>query len=42
VTGLTNVMRDDTVVDYGTTPDDLLRIVPAKQDRQIKVKRMIG
>jgi aspartyl-tRNA(Asn)/glutamyl-tRNA(Gln) amidotransferase subunit C len=42
VTGLTNVMRDDEVADYGTSPDDLLRIVPAKQDRQIKVKRMIG
>jgi len=42
VTGLTNVMRDDTVLDYGATPDDLLRGVPHKQDRQIKVKRMIG
>lgn len=41
VTGLTNVMRDDEVVDYGVTPDDLLRIVPQKQDRLIKVKRMI-
>jgi len=42
VTGLTNVMRDDQVSDYGAAPDDLLRIVPAKQDRLIKVKRMIG
>lgn len=42
VTGLTNVTRDDSVQDYGTTPDDLLRLAPAKQDRQIKVKRMIG
>ncbi|HSX31673.1 MAG TPA: Asp-tRNA(Asn)/Glu-tRNA(Gln) amidotransferase subunit GatC [Candidatus Saccharimonadales bacterium] len=42
VTGLTNVMRDDVVVDYGVTPDDLLRIAPATQDRQVKVKRMIG
>jgi|SRR5690242_5226223 len=42
VTGLTNVMRDDVAVDYGTTSDDLLRIVPNKQDRSIKVKRMIG
>lgn len=41
VTGLVNVMRDDTVVDYGVTPDDLLRIVPAVQDRHVKVKRMI-
>lgn len=42
VTGLTNVMREDEVIDYGTTPDDLLRGVPNKQDRLIKVKRMIG
>ena len=42
VTGLTNVMREDEVMDYGTTPDDLLRIVPSRQDRHIKVKRMIG
>ncbi len=41
VTGLTNVMRDDELVDYGVTPDDLLRIAPATQDRQVKVKRMI-
>ena len=41
VTGLKNVMREDTVADYATTPDDLLRIVPATQDRYIKVKRMI-
>lgn len=41
VTGLKNVMREDEITDYGTSPDDLLRIVPAKQDRLIKVKRMI-
>jgi aspartyl-tRNA(Asn)/glutamyl-tRNA(Gln) amidotransferase subunit C len=42
VTGLTNVMREDVVEDYGASADDLLRIVPETQDRQIKVKRMIG
>jgi len=42
VTGLTNVMREDEPADYGVTSDDLLRIVPNKQDRHIKVKRMIG
>jgi aspartyl-tRNA(Asn)/glutamyl-tRNA(Gln) amidotransferase subunit C len=42
VTGLTNVTRDDQIIDYGTTPDDLLRIVPDTQDRLVKVKRMIG
>jgi len=42
VTGLTNVMREDEVIDYGSSPDALLRIVPNTQDRLIKVKRMIG
>lgn len=42
VTGLKNVMRKDEIVDYGVTPDDLLRQVPHVQDNQIKVKRMIG
>lgn len=42
VTGLTNVMRDDTVQDYGIARDDLLRLAPATQDDQLKVKRMIG
>lgn len=41
VTGLTSVMRDDEVQDYGVSPDDLLRQAPEVQDRQIKVKRMI-
>jgi len=42
VTGLTNVMREDTVKDYGYSPADLLKNVPQTQDSQIKVKRMIG
>lgn len=42
VTGLTNVMREDDVRDYGYTPTDLLKIVPNTQADQIKVKRMIG
>jgi aspartyl-tRNA(Asn)/glutamyl-tRNA(Gln) amidotransferase subunit C len=42
VTGLKNVMREDIVVDYGVTPDDLLEIVPAREGRHVKVKRMIG
>jgi len=42
VTGLKNVMREDTVVDYGVDRDALLRNVPDVQDGQIKVKRMIG
>ena len=42
VTGLTNVMREDVVKDYGYSSDDLVKIVPVIQDNQIKVKRMIG
>lgn len=41
VTGLTNVMRADEVQDYGVSSDDLLRLAPNIQDRQLKVKRMI-
>ena len=41
VTGLTNVMRDDEVQDYGVSPEELLRLAPSTQDRQLKVKRMI-
>lgn len=42
VTGLKNVMREDTVIDYGISPADLLRLAPKTQDGHIKVKRMIG
>jgi aspartyl-tRNA(Asn)/glutamyl-tRNA(Gln) amidotransferase subunit C len=42
VTGLTNVMRDDEVRDYGYAPEDLRKNVPEMQDGQIKVSRMIA
>jgi len=42
VTGLTNVMREDIVKDYGYKPLDLLKNVPKTQDNMLKVKRMIG
>lgn len=42
VTGLTNVARSDEVKDYGYDPRDLLKNVPAAQNDQIKVRRMIG
>ncbi|HEY8999005.1 MAG TPA: Asp-tRNA(Asn)/Glu-tRNA(Gln) amidotransferase subunit GatC [Candidatus Saccharimonadales bacterium] len=42
VTGLTNVMRDDVLKDYGVTREDLLRLAPKTQDGHLKVKRMIG
>jgi aspartyl-tRNA(Asn)/glutamyl-tRNA(Gln) amidotransferase subunit C len=41
VTGLTNIMRDDEVIDYGYQPADLLQNVPAVDHGLIKVKRMI-
>lgn len=42
VAGLKNVMRDDTVKDYGVSRDDLLRLAPHTQDDQLKVDRMVG
>lgn len=42
VTGLTNVTRPDVVKDYGYATEDLRANVPAMQDGQIKVRRMIG
>jgi aspartyl-tRNA(Asn)/glutamyl-tRNA(Gln) amidotransferase subunit C len=42
VTGLVNVMRKDEVIDYGYTPDDLLKIVPKVEKNMLKVKRMIS
>jgi aspartyl-tRNA(Asn)/glutamyl-tRNA(Gln) amidotransferase subunit C len=41
VTGLVNVMRPDEPVDYGATPEELLKNAPAAKDKQIKVKRII-
>jgi len=42
VTGLKNVMREDQVIDYGISPQQLMRLAPQTQDGHIKVKRMIG
>jgi aspartyl-tRNA(Asn)/glutamyl-tRNA(Gln) amidotransferase subunit C len=42
VTGLTNVMRDDQVKDYGYQAKDLLKNVPAVENEQIKTKRILG
>lgn len=41
VTGLTNVMREDKVVDYGYSAMTLLENVPKLKDGQIKVRRMV-
>ncbi len=42
VTGLTNVTRNDKIMDYGYEVSDLLRNLPAVENDHIKVKRMIG
>lgn len=42
VTGLTNVTREDEVVDYGYQPADLLKNVPHVENSQVMVDRMIG
>lgn len=42
VTGLQNVMRDDTPIDYGYEPSDLLANAPKTEKQMLKVKRMIG
>lgn len=42
VTGLTNMMRPDEIVDYGYQSEDLLLNVPAVENSHIRVKRMIG
>ena len=42
VTGLTNVTRKDELIDYGTTPKDLLKNAPATENNQIKVRRVLG
>lgn len=41
VTGLTNVVRADVEIDYGTTPKDLMKNAPAISGNQFKVKRII-
>lgn len=42
VTGLVNVTRPDEIRDYGYEPADLLSNVPAVEDNQLKVRRMIA
>ncbi len=42
VTGLVNVTRPDVIEGYNYTVEDLQNNVPAVENNQIKVKRMIG
>ena len=41
VTGLSNVTRKDEVIDYGTSPEELLKNAPKTEKGSIKVKRML-
>ena len=42
VNGLSTVTRPDEIVNYGTTPKDLLKNVPDKDGQYIKVKKMLS
>lgn len=41
VTGLSNVMRADKLIDYEAKPKDLIKSAPAIHDDHIKVNRML-
>jgi aspartyl-tRNA(Asn)/glutamyl-tRNA(Gln) amidotransferase subunit C len=41
VSGLSDVMRSDEEVDYGVSPKELLKNVPATENNYIKVKRVL-
>lgn len=42
LTGLTNVMRNDEIRDYGYKAADLQKNLPNSENAQIKVQRVIG
>jgi aspartyl-tRNA(Asn)/glutamyl-tRNA(Gln) amidotransferase subunit C len=41
VSGLVNQYREDSVVSYQATPDQLLAIAPATEDRFLKVRKIL-
>jgi aspartyl-tRNA(Asn)/glutamyl-tRNA(Gln) amidotransferase subunit C len=41
VTGLQNVWRDDTVIDYGVTREELLARAPEVINNQVKVPKVL-
>jgi aspartyl-tRNA(Asn)/glutamyl-tRNA(Gln) amidotransferase subunit C len=41
ITGLTNIMRSDVIIDYGYNPRSLFKNVPKVRQHQIQVKRMV-
>lgn len=42
VTGLTNMVRADELIDYGVSQKELLKNAPKIEAGQFKVKRMVG
>lgn len=41
VTGLTNVWRDDKIIDYDVSREDLLKRSPESIDNQVKVPKVL-
>lgn len=41
VTGLSNVWREDSVIDYGVGREDLLARAPEQRDNQVKVPKVL-
>lgn len=41
VTGLKNVMRDDTIINYDVSSEELLQNAPSQQQNQIKVPKVL-
>jgi aspartyl-tRNA(Asn)/glutamyl-tRNA(Gln) amidotransferase subunit C len=41
VTGLTNISREDKIIDYGVSQGELLKNTPRSQDNQIKVPKVL-
>lgn len=41
VTGLSNVWREDVVIDYGITREELLALSPEVFDNQVKVPKVL-
>lgn len=41
VTGLTNVWRDDTVIDYSVSREQLLALAPEQSNNQVKVPKVL-
>ena len=41
VTGLANFWRDDSVIDYGITREDLLTLAPEVTDNQVMVPKVL-